>query len=215
MARPGISDNVRLGKLRAARPKAAGLKRGAVLASKPMADLLGVQWPTLRDWCDALPALEAKGAVKRGGNGTEYEFKPLRTIDLLIKHFEASVARQTKKNRDIRRAVGVTLDHSEESASFAEVKDMVGMTLSVVAAAEKMGIYTLAEESARFIEGYNQTVVNGIMGVRTQVDPNGILPPHIRTAMDDALRSLATHVHAAAEAYVKGQREGIQQAGTV
>jgi hypothetical protein len=122
---------------------------------------------------------------KRGGNGVPWEFKPLRTIDLLAAHFKARTEKQAKKNRSIRAAVGVTLPEDEDAATFAETKQMVDMTLSVVAAREKQREYTPKGEMIAFIEGYNQTVTAAILGVRTQTDPNGNLPPHVRAAVDD------------------------------
>lgn len=213
MARPAQGDRIKLDRLRTARPKAESLKRGAVLDAKPMAELIGINWPTLRDWINDAPALEAKGAVKRGGNGVPWEFKPLRTIDLLAAHFTARTERQAKKNRSIRAAVGVSLPEDEDAATFAETKQMVDMTLSVVAAREKQREYTPKGEMIAFIEGYNQTVTAAILGVRTQTDPNGNLPPHVRAAVDDYLRSVATQVHAAAAKFIEEQRQraGLQQ----
>ena len=178
-----------------------------------MAELLALGWPTLRDWVDATPALEAKGAVKRGGNGVPWEFKPLRTIDILIAHFTARTEKQAQKNKAIRKAVGVSLPDDEDAATFVETKQMVDMTLSVHAAKDKQGAYTPAAEVAAFLEGYNQHVVAAIFGVRTQVDPNGNLPPQVRAQVDDYLRSVATHVHAEASKYIEEQRAraGLQQ----
>jgi hypothetical protein len=215
MARPAQGDRIKLDRLRVARPKAQQLARGVKLDAKPMAELLGLSWPALRDWVDATPALETKGAVKRGGNGVPWEFKPLRAIDLLIAHFTARTEKQAQKNKAIRKAVGVSLPDDEDAATFVETKQMVDMTLSVVAAREKQREYTPKGEMLAFIEGYNQTVTAAILGVRTRVDPNGNLPPHVRSAVDDYLRSVATHVHAAAMKFTEEQRRsaGLQQKG--
>jgi hypothetical protein len=213
MARPSTSDRIKLDRLRAARPKAVALKRGTKYDAKPMADLLAVNWPTLRDWIDAAPELEANAAVKRGGNGVPWEFKPLRTIDLLIKRFEASVDQQAARNRKVRQGAGINLPDTEDAASFAETKQMVDMTIAVVTARDKQGYYTPAAQVAAFIEAYNQRVTAAILGVRTQVDPNGNLPPHVRAEVDDYLRRVASHVHAEAAAFVKGLDAGLQQAG--
>lgn len=211
MARPAQGDRIKLDRLRAARPKAERLGRRIMLDAKPMAELLSMNWTTLRDWVDATPALEAKGAVKRGGNGVPWEFKPLRAIDLLIAHFEARTERQAKKNRAIRAAVGVNLPDGEEAATFAETKGMVDMTIAVVTARERQGEFTPTRQMADFIAGYNQRVTAAILGVRTQTDPNGNLPPHIRAAVDDYLRTVASHVHAEAAKFIEECRAGLQQ----
>lgn len=210
------SDRIKLNRLNAAKIKSQALKRGQILDAKPMAELVGVNWPTLRDWVDAAPELETKGAVKRGGNGVQWEFKPLRTIDLLIKRFETSVARQADRNRKVRAATGINLPDAEDAASFAETKQMVDMTIAVVAAKEKQGSYVPAAVLASFLAEYNQVVTSAILGVKMKVDPNGNLPPHVRADVDDYLRGVASQVHAKTEKFVMetlGAR--LQPAGAV
>ena len=83
----------------------------------------------------------------------------------------------------------------------------------MTADAEKQGHYTPAEDMRAFITGYNQSVVDGIMGVKTKVDPNGNLPPLLRKQIDDYLRSVATAAHAKAAQFVKDFHAGTEQAG--
>lgn len=215
MAGRSTSLTARIETLEAAKARAAKLKRGAKLSSLPMAKLIRVRWPTLREWCNDqhLAELEASGAVIRGGNGIEWEFDPRQTLKILLDHFRGRVEGQARKSRAIAKAVGINLSPEETAPSFAETKDLVNLTLAVTAAQEKQGFFTRAETVADFIEGYNQTVVDGILGVRTKVDPNGNLPPQVRKAVDDHLRSLAAKVHARAEKYIGDQRAGLQQAG--
>lgn len=205
MARPASSLTARLEKLEAAKARAGKLKRSITLSARPMAELLGVRWTVLRDWCDEIGELEASGAVVRGGNGIEWAFDPRRTTKILADHFKAKIERQAKKSREITKAIGVDMAETE-APSLQETKDLVNLTITVVAASERQGRYTRAEEVAEFLDGYNQVVVDGILGVRTKVDPNGNLPPHVRKAMDDHLRSLAAQIHERAEKFIGAQR---------
>lgn len=214
MGATNTSLSSRLRSLEAAKVRAAKLKRGAKLTAGPMAELLKVRWPALREWCDDLPGFEESGAFVRGGNGIEWSFNAVKTVNFLIARFQREITSQKTKNRDIRKAIGVDLPETEASASFQETKGLVELTLTVFAAAEKQRRYTLAEDVESFIAGYNQRVVDGIMGVRTRVDPNGNLPPHVRAAVDDALRSVASATHAEAARYIEEYRAGLQQAGT-
>lgn len=214
MARPGASLNTRIAKLQAALDRAKKLKRGTVLAARPMAELLGVSWVTLREWCDEFSELETSGAVMRGGNGIEWSFAPARTISVILKMLDKRLAGQAKKSREITSAIGVAMPTAEEASSISETKDLVNLTLAVVAAAEKQRRYTPTEEMIEFVDRYNQRVVDGIMGVRTRVDPNGNLPPHVRAAMDNYLRMVATEVHGEASRFIEDHRARLQQAGT-
>lgn len=216
MARPGTSINARIARLVTAEERAKKFKRGEVLPSRPMCEVLGVSWPTLRDWCNEIPELEASGAVVRGGNGIEWEFNPKRTVSILIKTLSKQRDSQARKSREISKAIGVSLSPDESAPSLAETKDLVNLTLAVVAAQEKQGRYTPTERMLDFIDRYNQRVVEGIMGVRTRMDPNGKLPPQIRAEIDKHLRAVATEVHGEAARFIKeNQVAGSIQAGAI
>lgn len=212
MARPATNPSARLARLDAARAKIAALKRGETLSAIPMAKVLGVGWPALREWCDTLPGFAESGAFVAGGNGVEYAFRPKKTLDFLTKHFRGVLDRQAADSRRISKAVGVTLP-AAETPSLAETKDLVNLTLTVVAAAERQGQYVRADEAAAFIEGYNETVVSGILGVRTRVDPNGKLPIAVRRQVDEYLRSVAAGAHARAQKFIEVQRAGVWKGG--
>lgn len=205
MAAASTSDNLRLKRLETAREKAVKLPRGTILGAKPMADLIAVRWPTLRDWCDEIDALETKGAMVRGGNGVDYEFKPLKAIDVLIKHFGARVAAQRQKNRKINRATGIQLSESDDDVSFQDARGQVGLTVTVVDYRIKQGNYTPKQNVVDLFSEYNQMVVNGILGIRTKMDPSGSREKYTKAELDDALRVLATNIHANAERLLKGK----------
>ena len=181
--------------------------------SRPMSEMIGVTWNVLRDWCSDIDGFETSGAFIRGGNGIEWEFKPRKTVAFLAKHFGARKTAQTKKSRAITKAVGVTLP-DDEAPSLAETKDLVNLTLTVVAATAQQGKYGLASEFADFLAGYNRQVVEGIMGVKTKADPNGNLPPDVRKRVDEYLRSVATEVNLAAQKAIGDYRARSQQEGT-
>lgn len=213
MAAPKSSLTGRLQKLEAAQARADKVKRGTRYSAKPMAEMLGVTWTSLKDWCDEIAKLESSGAVVRGGNGVEWSFEPKRTVRILVEHFKGAQDRQAKKSREITSAVGVTLTDDGEAPSLSETKDLVNMTVTVVSAAEKQHRYTLSSDVLAFLEGYNQRVLDGILGVRTKVDPNGNLPPHVRASIDNYLRQVATAVHGEAARFIEDcKREGLQQA---
>lgn len=213
MARPATNLSARLAGLQRAKARAAKLPVKAILSSKPMSELLGVTWNVVRGWCDEIDGFEASGSFTRGGNGIEWEFKPRKTVAFLIKHFETRKTAQTKKSRAITKAVGVTLP-DDEAPSLDETKSLVGLTLAVVAATERQKTYTLAEDVVSFLAGYNQSVLDGIMGVRTKIDPNGNLPAQVRKDVDGYLRAVATEVAAKAKHFIEEHNAGLQQAGT-
>lgn len=213
MARSTTNLTARIKRLEAAKARADALSAKTILSFKPMAELLGVSRQVLTGWADEVKGFEESGAFKRGGNGIEWEFRPRKTVDFLLRHFRKMAESQSRKSRELTRSIGVSLAENDEATSLAEVKDRVNLTLAVTAAAEKQGHYTPAEDMRAFITGYNQSVVDGIMGVKTKVDPNGNLPPLLRKQVDEYLRSVAAAVHASAQRYIEGINAGSEQAG--
>ncbi len=213
MAAQAISHSARLRELQAAKQRAAALPRKARLSFEPMMELLGIRArKTLHEYC-TFPEVAKSDSFVRGDNGIAWEFDPRRFVAAVIKHFEAVVAAQNRKSRELAKAVGVSLP-DEEAPSLQETKQLVDLTLTLTAAREKQRVYTVADEVADFIAGYNEELVSGILGVKTKVDPNGNLPPAVRKAVDEELRSLATALHAKAASYIEALRAGTEQGAT-
>ena len=213
MGRQSTNLSARISRLEAAKKRADKLGVRQTLSFKPMVELLGVSRPTLTEWCDNVPGFEEAKCFKRGGNGIEWEFKARKTVDFLLDHFRSVAEKQAAKSREISKAVGVTLPDAEHSPSLAETKQLVELTMTVTGAAEKQRMYVLADDVQSFMVGYNQSVVDGILGVRTKVDPNGKLPPAVRKQVDEYLRSVATAVHAKATRFIEETCAGTGQAG--
>lgn len=213
MAAPKTPLSARIHRLEIAKSKADKFKRADTVSAKPMCEVLNVTWKVLREWCDDIEGFEESGCFVRGGNGIEWEFNVRKTVDYLLKHFRAVSEKQAAASRKLTKSVGVSLPAGESAPSMAETKDLVNLTLTVVGASERQGLYTRTIEVAEFLEGYNEAVVTGILGGKTKVDPNGNLPISVRKALDEYLRSLAAAVHARAEKYIEGKRAGIQQRG--
>ena len=208
-----VNLTARIKRLEVAQGRAAKLPAKQVLSFKPMAELLGVSRPVLTGWADDIEGFEESGSFVRGGNGIEWAFKPKKTVDFLLRHFRKVAEGQNRKSREITKSVGVSLADDDEAVSLAEIKDRVNLTLSLTAAAEKQGQYVPAERLTHFLAGYNQAVVDGIMGVRTRVDPNGNLPPSLRKQIDEQLRSVASSVHALAVAFIEENGARTEQTG--
>lgn len=205
MSQSAVSIGARIRRLELAEQRAAALPKKERLASRAMCELIGVSWPILRGWCDDYEQLERRGAVVRGGNGIEWQFDPRKTIALLLQVMRKARDGQAKKSRAITKAVGVTVSPTEEAPSLTETKQLVDLTMTVTAAKEKQGGYTPTADTRDFLIGYNQAVVDGILGVRVKVDPSGALSPAIRQAVDDELRALAVMVNGIAAKYIEGR----------
>lgn len=213
MARSTTNLTARIKRLEVAKARADALSAKTILSFKPMAELLGVSRQVLTGWADEVKGFEESGAFKRGGNGIEWEFRPRRTVDFLLKHFRKAADGQARKSRELTKSIGVSLAEDDGDVSLAEVKDRVNLTITLVSAGERQGAYTLTEDWKVVLRGYNEAVVDGIMGVRTRLDPNGNLPPIIRKQVDEYLRSVAAAVHANAQRYLEGFNAGSEQEG--
>jgi hypothetical protein len=212
MAR-GPDNSSRIERLQRALERAKTFAKDEVLESGPMCDLLGFSWPTVRGWCDAFPDIEGEGRFTRGGNGIKWRFHPEGFTSAVLAHFANQAEKQGAKNRDLQRRVGVTLPDSEASADLDETRKLVGLTLDINATKVKQGLYVPADQVIEFLDGYNRAVVDGIMGVQTQIDPTGQLPPELRAKNNEALVGVANQVHGKAAIFIEEQRARLQQTG--
>jgi hypothetical protein len=204
----------RLERLNRALERAKQLPIDTILDAKPMSDLIGFSWVTLRDWCDNIGALDGSSAFVRGGNGVKWQFHPVAMVSALITAFSADAEKAASRNRDLQRQVGVEVPESERTADLAETRQLISMTLQVQAAEQEQGGFLPAQEVKNFLDGYNQLTVESILGVKSEMDPTGTLPPETIIAIDDLLRAVALRVHERCAEYIETFNAGLRQGGT-
>lgn len=206
------SENARILQLKAARERALQSPDIETLSMQPMAEMLGVSLPTLRGWCDKIAEADIGGAFSRGGLGKEYSFKPLATIDTFLAHFEGKIVAQKARNRRIVEATGIEVD-DDDVGDLEEVQRRLRLTMMITDQRRMQGEYTRTSRVAEYVRGYNQTVVERIMGVGTKIDPTGQLPAAVRAQVTEALREVAADVAASARAFIGELSAGSQQKG--
>lgn len=211
----GPDGTARLAKLQAAQAKAAKLPKGTVLDATPMAELMGLSWPTIRGFVDKIPSLSSQGHVKPGGRGLKWEFKAAAFIGALIAHFTREAEASARRNRDLQRRVGIDLPETEHGSSLEEVRQLVNLTMAIQGRKAEQGLYTPASQTADFIDGYNRALVEDIMGVGTEVDPTGKLSPEIREQVNEALRGVATRANERATKFIEECRASAIEAGAI
>lgn len=211
----GPDGTARLAKLEAAHAKAAKLPKDTVLDAVPMTELMGFSWPTIRGFAEKIPSLAADGHVKLGGRGLKWEFRPAAFIAALIAHFRREAEAAARRNRELQRKVGVDLPESEHGSSLEEVRQLVNLTMAIQSRKSEQGHYTPSAEVADFLDGYNRSVVDEIMGVGTEIDPTGKLPPEVREQFNEALRGVATRVNERATRYIEECRARAVETGAI
>lgn len=207
-----ISISARIAALEAAKRRIDALENIENMSSRPMADILDVTWPTLRNWCE-FRSFEGTGAFVRGGNGIEWAFDPAKTVDTLLAHFRADMAERQDRNARIIASTGVELSDSEPIGDIGEIDRQLALTMRVAEMKEKQGRYIPAEQVREFLRGYNQLVIESIMGVRSQVDPTGQLPAGVAKAVNDGLIKVATEIQQKCTSYIGEQRAGLHETG--
>lgn len=207
-----VSISARIEALEAAERRIS-LSEEPKLSSKPMAEALSVTWPTLRSWCD-LPAFDEAGAFVRGGNGIEWEFNPAKTVSTLLAHFRGEMARRQDRNRRVVESVGLDMDPTEaEHIDIVDLKKQVDLTIAIQQQKLAMGGYIPAAKFIEVMRGYNQAAIGAVLGTDTLIDPTGALPPDIRAAMNEALRSVAATMNQRCADYIRSAGAGSSEAG--
>lgn len=209
---PSIS--ARIEALEAAKRRVDGLPDEGKMSSKPMSDLLGVSWPTLRKWCDSFQSFSGSGAFIRGGNGIEWEFDPRATVDALLAHAHSEMAKRQDRNRRVVESVGIHMDPIEASQiDIVDLKKQVDLTIAIQEQKMRMGGYTPSPKVSEFIRGYNQAAIGAVLGTETTIDPTGILPPHLRAAMNEELRRVAVNLNQRCTEFIRSFGAGPVESG--
>lgn len=199
MAKAGVSESARIRKLIEALDRAKrDCPPGTVLTSQPMCQLLRVSWPTLRDWC-RIPEVEASGAFTTGDNGVEWQFAPIATLWVLIRHFEQTRDAKIERNR---RAVGIAtgdaLQNVPEEFDLRDTRELVRLLTEVRNRQEADGKLVDAEVMASAIREMVTAIQGATLTSATVLDPTGEWDPEFREAFDDAMsRALVLQADAA------------------
>jgi hypothetical protein len=207
-----IDISARIDGLERALKRADALDKDVVLDTAPMAQLVGVSWVSIRKWIDTFPEFDDTDCFVRGGPGVRWEIKPKATIEKLIEHFKGEREKRTNQNRKVAQQVG--LEQGDEApADLNELSKQVSLTLTLTEAKHKQGGYVSSAKVSDFLVGYNTAAVNGVLGVKAQVDPTGVLPPDVNAAMDERLRTVAVSMSKSVELFVKEFDAGFVQNG--
>lgn len=209
MARKATNPAARVRTLEASLAKAKTLPRGTVLTADPMAELLGLSWVALRTWCNDIPGFEADKHFVRGGNGIEWQFKPVASIQFLIKHFTAEQQRGIQRRRAVRQAIGSSvIDDIDEDLSLEEIDKIIRLQTRLREERERQGQLidrTVAEDAiAKMVASMQRA---GLQAAREQ-DPTGQWPPEISESFENAVNSLILHMGQAGEKCLSDLRGG-------
>jgi hypothetical protein len=209
MAKAGNSLAARLRKLDAALERAKKLPRGTTLTGQStkelsMAEVLGVSWPVLRGWCKDVPGFEESGAFTRGGNGIDYEFKPVATVRFLIKHFTAERDARARKAREVRRMVaGDQLDGLPDEFDLDEIRKMIQVHAALREERQKAGELVEAGKLREALNGMMSEMQQAGVKAASQQDPTGQWPPEIREKFEDAINTVLVTMGRAGERVLK------------
>lgn len=208
MARAPTSPAARLKRLDISLAKAASLGLGEVLSAKPMAELLGVSWNSLRDWCDSFEGFEASGCFQRGGNGVEWQFNAVATILWLRHHFTLERERAEGESRRLKQIVGGdALDVLPDTFDLDQVAKMIRVSTELQAAKVKAGQLIDAGNAASALRQCFSQMQQAVLRAAQEQDPTGQWPPEIRESFEDATRTILLRMEQAGEACL-GQLRG-------
>lgn len=209
MARSAPPPSARLKVLHRARAKAAKIRSGETLSAMPMAELLEVRWPALREWCNTFDGFADSGVFEGGGNGVDYVFRPRQTITWLIRHFEKEQAAKSAKARRVRRLVGGgQLAGVPDDYSVDELGKIISVRSKLREERLKDGGLVDAARAQHAVrEMFSRMQLAGAQAAQQQ-DPTGQWPLELREAFDDAIDKFMHAMDVAARDCLKTLRGG-------
>lgn len=207
-----IDISARITGLERALERAKALGSDDALDAVPMAQLTGVTWAALRNWLDTFPEFDGTDCFVRGGQGIAWAIKPKATIEKLIEHFNAERDRRATRTREVGKQVGLETN-DEAPQDINELAKQVNLTLVLTEAKEKQRGYIPTQQFVDFIVGYNTANVEGVLGVKAQIDSTGSLPPEIIVQIDEHLRNVAVGMSNRARQFIKDFDARLDQSG--
>ncbi len=214
MARPVTSPSARLRLLTASLAKAKALKRGTVLNAKPMCELLGVSWPVLREWCDDLPGFAESGAFTAGGNGIEWTFKPVATVNFLIRHFEGVKKAQIATAQQVRRAIaGDGLADAPAEMSLDEIAKALKVAAAMREERERQGQLIEVAKVATLADGMITRLQQAAIQAGREYDPTGQWPVEYSEMWQRAIENVALAAGQAGAGFLSGLNGGDARPG--
>lgn len=199
MTKPVANIAVQIRRLEAAREAAKSLPRGTVLSAEPMAELVGMTWTALRGWCRNIEGFAESGAFVGGGNGINYEFKPLKAVDFLLRHFRNAQKVAAKKQARIREIVGGTaLASVTEELTLDELKKMIELSIKVQDQLERQGKLMDAEKLRAAVTTMISKIQQAVLRGPMEQDPTGQWTAEMRDAFETMNRKLLGRIENAA-----------------
>ena len=205
MARPKTGPREWLKRLEKAEPKAreAG-KGGRKLSAEPMSELLGVTWVTLRGLANDNPAFEDSGAFIRGGNGVEWEFKPIATVKWLQEHFAAVEKVRVDAARRQRKLVGGDgLEGLPEDATLKDIQEAIKTSAMIREEKLRSGKLVDAEQMGSALNSMMAKMQAAMVKSANRADPTNRWPAEIREAFDNAISEVGEQMVLAGEAELR------------
>ena len=212
MARNAASPAARLRSLAAALDRAKALRpRNQTLSFEPMMQLLDVSRGTLKIWCNEIEAIT--GTFERGGNGVEWEFKPLAFTKALIKHFEAVQRDQAEKAARLRKTVGGSLGSAPAEYSLADLKQLIDVSTRMQDLSERQRRHVEVEKVQAPLRRMFEEMRAAAPRAVQESDPNGRWAPETRAIVEEVTRRILLKQERAAKDYLGAIGGGAIQPG--
>ncbi|WP_444610966.1 hypothetical protein [Blastomonas fulva] len=167
-----------------AKKRAKAYARGDVLTAEPMAKLLGTTWQGgLRRWCD-LPRFEQSGCFVRGGQGIKWTFDVHKTIDWLIKYFEAEKTKLSAKVRKGEDIQNLPRGSFADDLDIADALKHFNLQQQIFLAEVEQRKWVRIED-VQFILTKAMTNERQLLSAMPSLcDPQGKLPPEFHRAIN-------------------------------
>lgn len=174
-----------------------------------MSKIAGMSWRNLLvTHIEPDPAFPIK---RRGAEGVAWEFQAKKVITHMIKRARERMAANEAAARRVHQLTSFTVPEDPEGpVSLADLSKLADLTMKAQAEKTRQGQYVAASKVRDFLISYNAAVTGGILGVSQVADPNGNLDPAVRVVVDNELRSVAAHVGAMVDKFLKEHGAGLQ-----
>lgn len=182
-----------------------------VVDAKVMSEILSMTW---RNFLVTHIEPDAKFPIqRRGAEGVPWEFRVVKVLRHMVRRARERIEANEAAARRVLQLTNITVPPSEESISLVDLNKLADLTIKSQAQKIEQRRYIPAEKVRLFLNRYNSTVRDAILGTTARMDPAGDMDAALRTVIDNELRDVAVSCELAVQDFLREWNAGLQPGG--
>jgi hypothetical protein len=173
----------------------------------PMADLIGVSRNTFKKWLrEEVAGIGESGVYQGGEQGVPYAFKPLATVEFIIKHFRSLAAERAETTRQMVQTIAGEDAGEAPAMSLLEIRQALDVKERMNKLRLQQGELVKRDTVEQAIAAMIDEMTNAQITAQQEQDPTGQWPPEMAQAFREAQETIMLGMQKAGERCIQRLR---------